>query len=267
MNTRCLCVVRWPLLMLCLILAGAASAANDTLEFIQLKHRQSQDIIPLVEPFLDRNASISGNGYQLIIRTTPNNLAQVKAIIKKFDTRIRQLRISVTQDSHLVERDRALQVNAQLSTRGSHINLNITHTQARASDHTTQQIRVLEGHSAYIQVGKAIPVPTYQHTYYGETVVSGVRYQPVLTGFYVKANTVGDDVIVDISPNKERVSRLGDHIQIQQAHTIIRTHLGIWITLGGDLQEKRHHQRGFVSRRTGHRQDEHNLYLKVDEIP
>jgi len=253
------------LFLLSLVFMQAAFAGNLSLSFIDLKHRQSQDILPLIEPFVAPEGSISGSGYQLIIRTTPANLATLKSIVQKFDTRVRQLRVSVTQDSRLVERERALQVNAQLSNRGGHIDIKVLNTQARSTDHSAQHIRVLEGHPAWIQVGEAIPVPTYYETYRGN-VVNGVRYKPVLTGFYLKANTIGNEVIIDISPNKARVNRLGHRIQMQQAHTVVRTHLGVWVTLGGDLQEKRQHQRGIVSRRTAHREDTHDLYLKVDEI-
>jgi hypothetical protein len=66
--------------------AFQALAEAMLLEDIELQHKPAGDIIPLIEPLLPENAVISGEGYKIILKTTAENLPQVKQLIAELDT-------------------------------------------------------------------------------------------------------------------------------------------------------------------------------------
>ena len=61
--------------------AAAAHAQQIVLEVIPLHYRNAEEIIPVLEPLVARGGTISGLNNQLILRTTPDNLAEIKHVL------------------------------------------------------------------------------------------------------------------------------------------------------------------------------------------
>jgi len=80
------------------ILPSIVATDQTILEVIPLKHRTTDEIIPLIHPFLDRQGALSGMRSQLIIRTTPDNLQEIKQLLNEIDTAPRRLIITVKQE-------------------------------------------------------------------------------------------------------------------------------------------------------------------------
>ena len=265
--------IKLSLLLLSLTLAPLSYAADFSLGFIQLKHRDSQSIIPLLKPFVSPQGTLSGQGYQLIVRTTPDNLETLKAIVQRFDVAVKQLVIFVTQDSRLVAQD----TEASLSIDARHSNSRITinrghggnqiwlrHTKNRSNDNLGQQLRVLDGHEAWIQTGQDTPVPSNVLDANGNPT-GGIYYKPVTSGFYVLPRLQGNMVELEISPNKAKQSNIGfGNIKTQSAHSNVRVKLGEWINLGGNINERNARQNGILQHSTHRSKDEHSIYIKVE---
>lgn len=74
-------------------------ASDQTiLEVILLKHRTTDEIILLIYPFLGWQEALSAMRGQLIIRTAPDNLHEIKRFLDEIDTAPRHLIITVKQD-------------------------------------------------------------------------------------------------------------------------------------------------------------------------
>src|SRR5262245_32189996 len=86
-------------------------AQNTVLEVIPLKYRAAEQVIPVLKPLLDPRGSISGMQNQLIIRTTPANLAELRKALASIDAMPRRLIITVRQDAD-IDRGRT---NAEVS--------------------------------------------------------------------------------------------------------------------------------------------------------
>jgi len=86
--------------------AGASLAQITVLEVIPLRYRMAQELIPIIQPMLAREGSVSGFQGQLVVRTTPANLEEIKRILASLDTAPRQLIISVRQEAD-VDRSRS----------------------------------------------------------------------------------------------------------------------------------------------------------------
>src|SRR5688572_2020359 len=99
--------------------ALSAPAASATLEVIPLKYRTADQLIPVLKPLLDPQGSISGMQNQLIIRTTPRNLAELKRVLATLDTMPRRLMITVMQAAAASRDQDALEASARISTGGT----------------------------------------------------------------------------------------------------------------------------------------------------
>lgn len=87
------------------------------LEVIKLRHRSAEDVLPIIRPLLDKGDVASGMNYQLILRTSPQNLEQVKKLLESIDVAPRRLKITVMQnaDSETVARLTGMSGNIGLS--------------------------------------------------------------------------------------------------------------------------------------------------------
>ena len=77
----------------------AVPALAQSLEIIQLKNRPADQVLPVVRPLLEPGASASGSGFQLFVRTSAANLAQIRQVVASLDRAVRQLVIYVKEDA------------------------------------------------------------------------------------------------------------------------------------------------------------------------
>ena len=68
------------------------------MEVIPLKHRTAEEVVPILQPFVAEGGAISGMRNQVILSTTPSNLAEIKKILNSIDGELRRLMVSVRQD-------------------------------------------------------------------------------------------------------------------------------------------------------------------------
>ena len=76
-----------------------AAAAQLRVEVIPLQHRTADQIVPVLSPLVSEGGTITGMNNQLIIKTTPANLEQLKRVLSSLDKPVRRLLITVRQDS------------------------------------------------------------------------------------------------------------------------------------------------------------------------
>src|SRR5258706_15326332 len=92
-------------LVAAMLMTSLAFAQATVLEVIALRYRTAEQVIPVLKPLLDRSGTLSGMQNQLIVRTTPANLAELKQVLATLDAQPRQLMITVRQDA-VLERER-----------------------------------------------------------------------------------------------------------------------------------------------------------------
>ena len=280
-----------PILLIALFLTHLSARAESTvLEVIPLKHRTVEQVLPTIQPFLDRQGAINGMNNQLIIRTTPSNMSQIKEILRQIDTAPRQLIITVKQnaqretqaDESELSGNVGLGDNARVIVPGSGrvsggvveigqgndvLRGRVVSRKTVGSDSGTQQLRVIEGGQAFISVGKSVPVQERTVVRNGQlvTVIDGTAYRDVTSGFYVRPRLSGDRVTLEIVPQNNTVDAQG-RINIQQVNTTVSGRLGEWMELGGIDQSRSGSQSGMVysNRDTG--SDQRQIMLKVEEI-
>lgn len=214
--------------LMLLLLAAPAVLAQGTLEVIPLRHRTAEQVLPVLRPLLEPGAAMSGQSNQLIVRTGPENLAQIRAALEAIDRPARRLVISVRFD------------NALQSARSG------VETDAR-DQRAEQRLQVLEGGQAFISTGES--------RNFGEAA----------TGFAVVPRISGDQAFLDILAQQENFAR-GGAIQGQRAASTVSGRLGDWIELGGAAGSDARAQSGIRSSRSGTATGDRRIWVKVEEL-
>ena len=261
------------LLLLLLTMVGVQAYAGDRIEVISLKHRSAEELMPLVQPLLNQDEALSGTGYQLIVRAAPARLEEIRALVAQLDQSARQVRISVRRAAYEeIERER-VQARVAIGAGGGEVEARgrviVRSTRDQGDERNHYQVTALEGTPAFIHTGEAFPVPTQQgYIVNGRPVITqGIEYQQLSSGFYALARTHGDQVTVDISPQREVLDPHGSgRIQTTALVTTVRGRLGEWLELGG-TREERNRQGGGLLRSTRSRDDaQQTLWMKVEAV-
>jgi hypothetical protein len=277
--------------LLILFLIPALVIADDTrIQVIELQGRSAQEMIPLVQPMLDPGDAVTGTGYQLILRTRPENLARIEDLVRRLDQAPKRLRITVHRgeldarerertDLHLERGSGEIRLRAgeartgaggleveQRDAAGS-AGVRVESTRRVREAGRRQQVQALEGQAAYIATGVAFPYVS-QVERHGSRTTTGIEYREASTGFYVLARLRGDgQVLLDISPHKEELSsRGGGMVETSALVTSVSGPVDTWLELGGVGETRHQDAREYTrTRRTRDRQEE-QLWFRVEVL-
>lgn len=283
-------------LIVLLLLAGAPLADDYVVEVVPLKHRLVNDVLPALRELVEPGGTVTGLNNQLIIRSTPDNLAQLKQVLATLDTRQRQLRITVRQGiaandqlqrNELAARVGAGDVAAAIAVPGpgplagpgagivvgdddNQIAYRNYRTQGSDDSANTHFVTAIEGSPAFISAGQIVPLPrqTAVLTPYGASIQESLDYQDVAAGFYVTPQVSGDTVRLEIAPFADKLdSRGGGQIAQHGLSTAASGRLGEWIPLGGAAESYNQTDGGIThsTRRQG--SDSYDVWVKVDILP
>ncbi len=266
-------------------------AESMKIEIIPLNHRLVTDIIPVIQPLVSEGGTVTGTNNKLIVKTTPSNLKQIKAVLAQIDNRPRSLMISVKQDidgnfsasesglSARYESDdlrikspdigRAGTIVEGTDEDGNVIRYRQLETRSDIEDRNVFKVQTVEGNPAFIDTGRSVPIPTTT-TYTGPGGVfiqDGIEYRDVTSGFYVLPRLQGDNVTLLVSPYLSRVNPYQqDSFDVQNVETTATGRLGQWIRVGGAAQS--FSDDGSVNtistKRRG--QELRTMLIKVDEV-
>jgi hypothetical protein len=262
----------WALLLPIALAPSQAGAQKTTLEIITLKYRTAEQLIPALQPLVAKSGTISGLQNQLIIRTTPANLAELKRLLATLDAMPRQLLITVRQ-SAMHHRD-----GAQTQTSAGAIDAaRIESTRSLESDRNTQSLQLIEGNRAFIQTGPSVPLS--QRQILPATVNGWLRrgntypaeYRDALTGFYVLPRLAGDRVTLEVSPLRDTLSGPDQNLppgsaNVERIATTVAGRLGEWIELGAMAQGVPSPQSAMLGSTRDNSPGNWRILIKVEEI-
>lgn len=262
----------------------SALAQTDTFEVITLRHRPAEALIPFIQPLMGDTGVVTGRNDQLILRAKADRHAQIRTLVKKLDTPPLRLLVSVQQlQGNAVQHDAAsLRGDAYLSSNPSVIDneqgqqtfrVELEKRTVRRGDNLHQQIQVLAGSEAFIQMGEQIPSVGYVSRvdsiypigHYGGEY--DIQSELVSNGFYVRPQVHGDWVTLEILPNREQPSSSGGgRIIKQQLATSVTGRLGEWLEVSHiGIQNHRNNQAVVHSTQV---MDNTNrrIFVKVDRL-
>jgi type II secretory pathway component GspD/PulD (secretin) len=281
------------LLGVCLAaLARSAWAEPQVMEVITLGYRSAEEVIPLLRPLLAPGGALTGTSNQLIVRTTPSNLAELKKVLAVMDSKPKQLMVSVRQagaaDSSRSSASLSGNVsagNAQVTVApppgaqrnpGVAVQSGSTQIEARGISGSatqeagvTQTLRVLEGNSAFIRTGQTVPITGTQErrTPAGAPISQNTEFVEAASGFYVTPRVNGDRVTLEISTERDRVRNPNTGVvDLQRVNTVVSGRLGEWIEIGRSSSEAARTRSDPLASASSGARDQRSVMLKVDEI-
>jgi len=261
-------------LTLALLVWLVQAVADYPLEIIPLRHQTVEQMLPLLQPFVEQGGAVTGMNGQLIIRTSPENLRQLRAIIRKFDRAPRQLRIAVRQGGAARLQHRSMGAEGTLQGEkgsltigrpGDGIDVHLNEHNRSYSTDAERYVRATEGMPAFIQSGLSVPLITGGIGPWGRPWVQQ-QYHDATSGFYVTPWISGDRVTLEISPFRTQPAGAGA-FRVQNIETRVTGRLGEWIPIGGTELRRNGDQRGISSYRTGGVQSQQPVEVKVELAP
>ena len=272
------------------LLVSAAQA--DSMSTIQLQNRPAEEVIPIIKPMLGANDVITGEGFKIFLRSSPETLERVRGMIDVLDTRAKVMLVSVFQGSERDLGKLGISANIQFETGNASVDIgngsgnnndaggSITYgtangsasisgisTQESLRDIPVHQVRVTEGTEAYIETGEQIPY------FFGATSIGprgnagSVEYKDVMTGFYVLPRIRGDNVILEVSPFKSSQSTTGsDNIDTLSAGTTITGRVSEWLLIGGVTEQLERTESGIGTTVTTQGGDDTGIWVRADLV-
>lgn len=272
--------------------AGSVQAERMQLEMIPLGHRTPQEILPVIEPLVVEGGTVTASNNQLIIKSTPSNIAEIKRILDSIDTAPRRLMITVRQDINNTDNrsrrslsgnysegdvtisggdhsrhDRGGIVIRGKDEEGNTIEYRGRDTLTGNSNRNSHSVQTLEGRPAFIRTGREVPVTDRTTYLYGGTIVQqdSTRFYDATSGFYVLPRLNGDRVTLLIAPRMAETGRHGE-FDIREVETTVSGLLGEWIRVGGLDQSGTRSGSGVLSERQRQYRSQSDILLRVEEI-
>jgi len=219
------------LVLLILMLSGKTLSAEELLtKVINLNYRQADDVISLLQPFVHPKGVLSADGYRILVKTTPQNFKDLQMLVAEIDVSMRQIRITVTLDSQLVQQE-SKPISEDEAIKLDEAGQTFT-TQERDKDYSTQQIGVIEGKWATISTGESVPVGKRTRNPDG-TITESISYRSINKSLKLLPRISGQNVTLYIKPHFESETGSGDRTQTQSADTTVTGKLNEWILIGG----------------------------------
>ena len=272
------------------VVSSALLAAERMVtEVISIGYRDAREVVTLLKPLVPPPGTVTSLSNQLVVKTTPENLREIKQLLQTIDKAPANLLISV---KHVLDEDvrRDLaEVFAEVKSGDASISAGSTSKDRRGlslsgtdgessarvrvigaeratSSEAAQQIRVLEGKTAFIATGESRPIKQRTTILQGGrvTVQESVDYAEANTGFYVRPRLSEERVILDIIPTRNRFD--GTRIEIRESQTTVSGRLDRWMLISGTTQSRTRTSRdiGRSAERSQH--SDYTVYLKVTRL-
>jgi len=271
---------------------ATVQAQQSVLEVIELKYLSAEQVVPMLKPFLAPGGTVSALQNRVIVRTTPQNLAELRKVLDAVDTMPKRLVISVRQEAVGTGLDSEAEVSGSVGTDSAHLTVpgrrrkqgataqvgngdnvaqaRVLSSQSAATDRGVQTVQVLEGNEAVIRIGQSVPIrsPGVIQTPQGTQISDSVEYRDADTGFRVRPRVNGDRVTLEISSRRDVLADPNSQtFDVQRIDTVVSGRLGEWIDIGGVDQGRVRSDDRTTSLRSGSFSDDRKVFLKVDQLP
>lgn len=257
--------------LLVFFLFGTLPSHAEEIQLLQLKHRTAEELLPLIQP-MNHRVKLTANGYQLIARGSPTDIAELESLIAQLDQALRQFLIRVRFSDDQASTAASQNGNVRIETgrdRQVAIGANINHHSTQRQGQDGYVARATEGMPTLISMGSQRPGYVYQA--YDPARGGGVILQsnPVQTssGFYARVRANGNLVTIEVAPQKSSFDEeRGNQINVQQMQTEITGRLGEWIELGGVNQSSEYQGSGTLHSTHRDNHSNNNIYIQVEEV-
>ncbi len=230
---------------------ATTAIAENALQIITLRHRTAEQVLPGLRPLLEPGATLTGQGIQLLVRTSPENLADLRLALDVLDAPQRRLLISVRFDDARDSASRSLGASGRIGGGDSQVEIRAQEARSQAAERVDQRVQAHDGGRAMIYTGASRPLRQRQYIQTPAGVVSQevTVVQELTSGFEVIPRVAGDRVQVEVAQQRETAA------SYQRAATTASGRLGEWFELGA------------VAMSANGAGETRRVWIRVDELP
>lgn len=239
-----------------MLLAAGAAIAQASIEVIELRHTTAEQVLPALRPLLEPGGALTGQRNQLIVRTSPRNLEELRRALQTLDVSARRLVISVRFDAAGEAEQAEAAVDARISNRGSRVEVRAGESRGVSGERVDQRLQVLEGGRAYISAGTSFPI---RHR-------DGVEIREAASGFEVIPRVTGGMVVLEIAPRRQSTGARPGSVESVDAATTVRASLGEWVEIAGIEQSSARQDRAPGAGARGREAASRRIWVRVDEV-
>lgn len=245
--------------LFCLLFFVCTFASAEELTIIELRHRLADQVIPTLQPLLVQGGYLAGANSQLFIKTTPDNLKEIKAALAVLDKPLHRLLISVSNQGGSARQQQGYGLDSvATANHGVSISGHAGTTVTQKDEQQTQQVQALDGSAAYIFVGQQ--VNGLQNTGYGQEMA---KSGSALT---VTARLVGDNQVI-IEVDQDASQRSSRHMRdVSSLHTEVSGKLEEWIPLGDTSRSTHSSLNGLTGTQQGTLHRTESILLRVERL-
>lgn len=252
--------------------------AETEFKIITLQYRFASDILPIIEPMVEAEGSVSAMQNNLIIRTSSKNMAEIEQMIATMDRLPQTFKISISHKNTLDAKSStydingrqhigniAIENNHQPYTDADSININLQDNNAYTNYSNHQFINVIDGKHAFIRVGQSIPFTqewvTLTNRY--ASIQRITEFAEISTGFSVYPRSIGNQIELQIMPSIMQFNQ-SNAINFEQLATTIRVNKHEWVDLGGIMEHRDEVSRKILSLKTVRADQKTALKIRID---
>ena len=261
------------------MLFSVTAMAATEFKIITLQHRFADELLPIIQPLAGEDGVVTGMQNQLIIRTSPENMAEIEQVIASMDVARSNLKITVNRQNNLDSTQHGVDVsgrkrigNVAISTNRyprqarDGVQIDIQNNSSTTKQNSQQFINVVDGEFAFIQVGQSVPFTqewrTFTHRY--THIKRTTEFIEVSTGFAVRPRSIGGQIELDITPRIAQLNQQG-FIDFEALRTVVRVNKGEWVYVGGAMQRNDEVSRAILSFKNKAQTQNNVLNIRVDD--
>jgi hypothetical protein len=257
----------WSAVLAALLAVPLGAATQQSLEVIPLRHSTVDQVLPALRPLLEPGGTMTGQAGQLIVRTSPRNLGEIREALAAIDRPRRRLQVSVRFDDAGEEQRRAVEAGARIGNRGSRVEVRAEDARRADASRVNQRVQVVEGGRAVILFGESRPMAVRERiqTPLGPVGEDRIVMRETTTGFEVVPRLAGDRGHLDIAPQRERFAGHGGTVDAQRVATTASAALGEWFEIGGAVEHAMGSSGGIAAMSRSSSGAARRIWVRVDE--
>lgn len=246
-----------------------AHAAESVVEVIATS--RAADLVPVLAPLVGDGGSIGAYQDQLVIRSTPEKLAEIRALLKTLDRPLRNLLVEVRRSGRERSEQHAagstgqvLISNGGLRLRGE---VQLQHDTDTRAQNDRYQIRAVEGSTVFLASGQDVPVlSVLPATRPVPGAVASQAWLPAPSGVQVTPRLLADgQVLLDVEFVESRVDEGG--IARVGGRTQLTIPPGQWAPFARIEQRQQASRQGVTGRDASTQDSATPLEIRVQILP
>jgi hypothetical protein len=255
------------LLLLCLLPAPLAVAGELRIETIH--SMRAAELQPVLAPLAEPEGEVGVYRDQLVIRATPEKMAEIRALLEKLDRPLKNLRISVRRNEQSSASHSGFSGRGRVGVRdgkvGGQVDLQAGKEQHSARDETRYSLAAQEGDTVFITTGTDLPVLSVARSG-KQQILAGQVYVPVQSGVEVTPHLQPDGrAVLDISVRQAEAGSAG--IRREETRTVLTVKLGEWTPLSSIERSVSGESRGALGRAQWQGHSNAPLEILLEEMP